>query len=337
MQPNQPIPPTPLPALPHSWSELTWQQLCDCWQVKLRYGGNPDVARAAALIALLQCKIQKSKFKIENDEQTGERLFRMSPSSRDCPDRICTAREIAHHAGTALKWYDFPYGDPGEKEQQDESGNVVKERREGVRGYVSNMKDAMILPLTETEVGGLPFALPQAACSNLTWEQYRALQLLTPQLFADGITEEQTLDLQAQFLAHCLVPAQDAAQTADKFGAKHVFKYDSLRAERTVPFWKMQMPSCPTLFHICFQVYQTALTYYETVYPLLFGGGGKRDPLQDALTGEAATIDAIMMKAHYASQQEVYDTNLPFILDILNTMAKEAKEIEKMNAKIKKK
>ena len=36
-----------LPSPPQSWSELTWQQLMDCWQVKMRYNGNADVARVA--------------------------------------------------------------------------------------------------------------------------------------------------------------------------------------------------------------------------------------------------------------------------------------------------
>ena len=43
-----------------------------------------------------------------------------------------------------------------------------------------------------------------------------------------------------------------------------------------------------------------------------------------------------MKYAGYAGQQEVYDSNIPFVLDILNTMTKEAKEIEKMNSRIKK-
>ena len=49
------------------------------------------------------------------------------------------------------------------------------------------------------------------------------------------------------------------------------------------------------------------------------------------------TINAVMMEAHYTSQQEVYDSNLPFILGILNTMTKEAQQIEAMNARIKSK
>jgi hypothetical protein len=42
-----------------------------------------------------------------------------------------------------------------------------------------------------------------------------------------------------------------------------------------------------------------------------------------------------MKYAGYAEQQQVYDSNLPFVLDILNTMTKEAKDIEEMNAKYK--
>ncbi len=109
-----------------------------------------------------------------------------------------------------------------------------------------------------------------------------------------------------------------------------------------VPYWKKVLTrngnmEGAVLFYICFQVYQTALEYYSISYPLLFGGNGKHDQLKDALTGEVNTINAVMMEANYTNQQEVYDSNVTFILDILNTMAKKAKEIERMNAKIKKK
>ena len=57
--------------------------------------------------------------------------------------------------------------------------------------------------------------------------------------------------------------------------------------------------------------------------------------MHDALQGEVGTVNTIMKYAGYAEQQQVYDSNLPFIFDILNTMTKEAKEIEEMNAKYK--
>ena len=189
------------------------------------------------------------------------------------------------------------------------------------------------------------------ACNNITWQQYRSLQAIAPQLFTEGITDEQAVDLQAQFLAHCLVPARPSEPTADQFRPRHIYRYDAERAEQTVPFWREQLAkeakennsslftlhsSLSILFHICFQCYQTALIYYEKAYPLLFAGG-KNDTMRDALQGEVGTVNTVMKYAGYAEQQQVYDSNLPFVLDILNTMTKEAKEIEKMNAKIKKK
>ena len=51
----------------------------------------------------------------------------------------------------------------------------------------------------------------------------------------------------------------------------------------------------------------------------------------------SGTLNAVMKYQGYSDPQQVYDANLPIILDTLNTMAKEAKEIEKMNSKIKKK
>ena len=110
--------------------------------------------------------------------------------------------------------------------------------------------------------------------------------------------------------------------------------------------WKMasarsqsSIAHCPLsiLYHVCLQCYQTALTYYAAVYPLLFSDEGKKDTMRDALQGEVGTINTVMKYAGYAEQQQVYDSNLPFVLDILNTMTKEAKQIEAVNAKIKRK
>ena len=65
------------------------------------------------------------------------------------------------------------------------------------------------------------------------------------------------------------------------------------------------------------------------------GSGTPSDPLHTALTGEVGTINAVMKYQGYSSPQEIYDTNLPIILGVLSNMTKEAKEIEKMNSKIK--
>lgn len=356
----------PLPSLPSSWSDLTWQQLWDCWMAKLRYGGNPDAARCAALLALtLGSNFRVSSVKF--DEQTGEQTYMLTP---DTGEALCvTPRQLAHLAKKALPWFDYPYGDRGDEAVKDEKGKVIKEARDPVRGYVNpSWRDAMQLPEERIVICGnktiagsewdsmseikrqqilqsspftLHFSIPQLACNNLTWEQYRSIQPLVPQIWQQDISEEQALLLQAQFTAYCLVPEQvQTEQTTplkDRFRPAHTFKFDSERAEQSVPFWQKQIESGSVIFHVCFQVYQTAIQYYETVYPLLFGGGGKEDPLRDALTGEVGTINAVMKYAGYRTQQEVYESYLPHVFDILNTMSKEAKEIEKMNSKIKRK
>lgn len=325
------------PALPSSWSSLTWQQLCDCWQVKLRFGGNADVARAAALLSLLGCSVGRDG--IATDMTTGETRYTLSAT--DGRLFTTTPRELAWMAKKAMTWFDFPYGDPGEKEERDEKGKVIKEGREAVSGYVGPLLDALALSETELQVDGAWFALPQVACNNITWQQYRSIQPLVPQLFQEGQTEDQVLNLQAQFLAHILVPDLPATPSssapADRFRPTHTYRYVAERAEQTVPFWKEQLTANPVLFHICFQAYHTAVLYYEKAYPLLFGSSSKSQEYTDALKGESGTLNAVMKYMGYSSQQEVYDSNLPFVLDILNTMAKEAKEIEKMNSKIKKK
>ncbi len=307
------------------------------------------MTRAAAFLSLLGCSVCRDTIAPQN-YKTGERQYLLR-----CDDGnlyIITPRILSQYAKQFLQWLDYPYGDPGEPAEKDEKGKVVREARNPVRGYVNpNFRDALDLPESELTVDGISFALPQVACNNLTWQQYRSLQALVPQLLADGITDETAIEIQAQFLAHILVPARPTASSSDRFSPQNTFRYDAERAEQTVPFWEgklkndsmrshnVQSPmfNVQCLFHLCFQCYQTAVQYYSQVYPLLFGGSGGSRDLEDALTGETGTLNSIMKYQGYTSPQEVYDTNLPIILSTLNTMTKEAKEIERMNAKIKKK
>lgn len=322
--------------VPESWSSLTWRQLRGCWQAKVRYGGNADVARAAALLDLLGMPVCRGR---SERPGTGEAVYALS--DRDGGLWTVTPRCLSQMARAAIPWFDYPYGDPGEPVVKDGSGKVVKEARDPVRGYVGPMRDALVLPEETVTVAGRKFALPQVACNNLTWQQYRSLQAISPQLFREGIGEEQVTDLQAQFLAHCLVPRSlallDTGGSSVRIRPHWEYTYDATRAEGLIKFWRRQVRRDAVLFHICLQAYQTALVYYAAAYPLLFSDDGRSDPMRDALQGEVGTINTVMKYAGYAEQQQVYDSNLPFVLDILNTMAKEAKQIEAMNAKIKRK
>lgn len=327
---------TSLPKLPGSWSELSWQQLTVCWQVKQRFGGNADVARATALLQLLRLKVERRKAPVY-DLATGEPLYMVC--DKDGERYRLTPRELSGMAKDVLPWFDYPYGDPGEPTVKDDKGKVTKEARDPVRGYVSKMSDALILPEDTMKVGRKVFALPQVACHNLTWQQYRSLQAIAPQLFSEGVGDDRAADLQAQFLAHTLVPRSlallDTTGGSIRLRPHYEFCYNTMQAEGLVRFWKRHADG--TLFHICFQCYQTALTYYAATYPLLFSGDDKKSVMRDALAGEVDTINTIMKYQGYSKPEDVYAENLPLILSTLNTMTKEAKEIERMNARIKKK
>lgn len=362
-----------LPPLPRSWSALTWQQLCDCWQVKLRYAGNADAARAAALLKLVGLgQNARSNQNTQSDSLTGETRYTLAAA--DGRRFTVTPRELSQMAKQALPWFDFPYGDMGDKEIVDENGKVVKERREPHPGYVNPVgewRDALVMPVETVTipVSHFPswrkvhFVLPQVACNNLTWRQYRSLQGIVAQIFHEGVTEQQSWQLQAQFLAHALTPRSlalfDTNGGSIRFHLHWEYRYDADRADRLAKWWERQMSrsnrsnrsnlnilsnlrnrralSAPVLYYICFQAYQTAMQFYEAVFPDLFGGSSRPDSLRTALTGESDTIVAIMDEGGFTEPQQVYDAHLPFILSILNRMAKKAKEIEKMNAKIKKK
>ena len=325
---------TYLPPIPQTWSELSWTQLCGCWQAKMRYGGNADVARAAGLLAVCGLTVDGRE---PADSRTGESIYRLKDQNGQT--WTTTASELAHLARETMPWFDWPYGDQGDKEERDEQGKVIRERREGHPGYVhpnqQDWRDAMVLQEETVEVAGVTFALPQGACSNITWHQYRSLQAIAPQLWQDGLTDDEARSLHAQFLAYILVPAPPTADTGDRFHTKPSFRYDAERAEASVAFWEEQLngADAPVLFHICFQVWQTAMAnFYPSVFPLLFGGG-KSDPLHTALTGETDTINAVMKYQGYSSPEQVYNTELPIILGTLNAMSKEAKEIEKIKRK----
>ena len=152
------------------------------------------------------------------DGQTGESTYTIEAA--DGRRFTTTPRQLAHLAKQALPWLQYPSGDPGKEAVKDDKGKVVEESVPPHRGYVSGMRDAMILPVESIDIEGRRYALPQAAMNNLTWEQYRSLQPLPPQRFQDGVTEADALRMQAEFLSYCLVPEGEPDQTGNPLDRK---------------------------------------------------------------------------------------------------------------------
>ena len=117
----------------------------------MRYNGNADVARVAALLKTLPQPLSVSdgsEWTVKRgniDPMTGEQQYILSTPLHSGRGRgwVCTARELSQMAQAAIPWFDYPYGDPGKEAVKNEKGKVVEEAVSPVRGYVSGMRDAL--------------------------------------------------------------------------------------------------------------------------------------------------------------------------------------------------
>lgn len=90
------------------------------------------------------------------------------------------------------------------------------------------------------------------------------------------------------------------------------------------------------LFPVMNQFFQSVQVYYNNIFPDLFTVN-KTSEGKDYLQMEVETMNAVMKYAGFKSYQDINSSNAVFILGVLNDMSKEAKEIKKMNEKLKKK
>jgi len=162
------------------------------------------------------------------------------------------------------------------------------------------------------------------------------------------LTYEQNINMQAtaedpvKFLAHALVPRRWAwtERIGDSFRIRlhRSYEYSSATAEETEAYLTKHKTNklLPLLHAIILQWMQSCMMYYKQQFPDLFRPSdkeGKHNPL----IATVGTINAVMKYAGYSRQQEVFESNAISVLEILNTMAKEAHEIEKMTPKKKNK
>ena len=217
-------------------------------------------------------------------------------------------------------------------------------------GFLDEPVHVTTLPFEWTWVCGRRYKAPEFRMSSVTYEQYGNAQRylsaywdcqnLCETLLKNGATRKavrharsQALDARAGFLAHLYIAPSfqltDSRHEGTRLSLQRVYHYDSERAERNKR--RMRMASS-YLFDLTVWYFQSCLKEYSEELPLLFkehkGPDGK-----SAMFMEIGTINAVLKYAGYTSQQDVYDTNAIFVFDILNSMAQEAEEIERINRK----
>ena len=92
-----------------------------------------------------------------------------------------------------------------------------------------------------------------------------------------------------------------------------------------------------SLFPILYQLFQSSLLQYQTMFPHVFSSSGGKGGADNPIVSELGTLNAVMKYQGYTTQQEVYDTNALFVFKIIDSMTREAKEMEKANKRASRK
>lgn len=227
------------------------------------------------------------------------------------------------------------------------------------------------IPKDSIWIGNRKYKIPDNLLINLTYGQYSdcqhalqsywsAMQVLTwdekeeaqKKRSRKKPSEEQIeyatkllLESQAMFTASILTPRRfQLFDTKDglRIHLGYVWVYDSGEAQElskkigtrlyvrnSILGSKVNMIA---LFGILYRQFQSCVQEFYKMYPNLFsGGGGEND--DHPLTVEIGTLNAIMKYAGFCKSEDVYESNAVVIFKWLDSMTKEAKEMEKITKK----
>lgn len=225
-------------------------------------------------------------------------------------------------------------------------------------GFLDNLFGRTVTPygIIRLRMGTLHLKAPQDAMTDVTFAQYLSAQNL---LIVYWDTEKvlQTLirrkssraairfqkkrmkQVRCKFLA-CLFNRSEL-ETGEIREGRYMRKY----RRRVWSFRRSQITENARwfgrvekrMFPVMVQYFQSVQEYYGRMYPDLFYSGGKKEGKQNPVKIEVEMLNNIMKYQGFSDYDSVYDSEAVRILGIMNAMAKEAKEIEKMNQRYSKK
>lgn len=91
------------------------------------------------------------------------------------------------------------------------------------------------------------------------------------------------------------------------------------------------------MFPVMELFFQSVQEAYSRLFPDLYTPSGKGKKVTNPIVQEVSMVNSIMKEQGYVSPEDVYRSLAVQILDIMNTMCKKAKEIERMNQRMSKK
>ena len=91
------------------------------------------------------------------------------------------------------------------------------------------------------------------------------------------------------------------------------------------------------MFPVMELFFQSVQEAYSRLFPDLYTPSGKGKKVTNPIVQEVSMVNSIQKEQGYVSPEDVYRSLAVQILDIMNTMCKKAKEIERMNQRMSKK
>lgn len=319
-----------LPALPKSWNHLSTREmeqvnrLMRRKQQMLRYID----ADAADRQFKLQCFLLFSKLKIVRravKDEKGEFVY------------------LLRHRGLKHLFERIPM-----------RSWQINQWIDGCLGFLDDPHKRTMCPYTYIHLRGKKFKAPSDLMTNLTYHQYSRAQTLLSSYWdtlklIDTLIErnassqaiqaqiQKIKSYQCQFLSTLFNESYIETET-EKEGKtikvnRRVWMYDELQTDENE--WRFKKV-CNQMFPVMLQFFQSVQSYFSIIFPDLFTTG-KSINKANVLHMEAHTVNAVMKYQGFKDTDAVYQSASFRILEILDTMSKDAKQIEEMNRKMKSK
>lgn len=314
-----------LPKLPNGWDALTPEQMVQLNRIRKEHGISKENFMLQAFCYLLDIRLITAQ-KNEQDEYVY--IFQQNGKEEQIP---LEAWEIQFFIDEQLKWL------------TEDSTRLLD-----------------VFPILILR--GKKFGSPGYAMAGMTYQQYKKTQdcvilhhRITGQLVDwfrkskdglnnnDKVTVENLLEelkkVKGKFLACVYSPETEVKSrivdgqsiTCNPPEKAYVFSPNQIT---TYAEWFEDIPDEKT--EAIMQLFSGVMINYRKMFPLLFPEKAEENKKpSNFIQVESATMNALQAKLNFNNYQTIYDSNAPFILEKLNAMLKEGKELDEQRRKMK--
>ena len=315
-----------LPALPKSWDEISSRNLEEIHRLMARRR-----VRASAL-----------------GEAKAESLYYL-----DCFLLLCGLKVKRSYVDAGNGEYIYLFRRKGWKhlfESIPMKANVVRWWMRQL-SFLEKEQTMYNPPYDIIKLKGRKFKCPGVVMADITYHQYMRAQNLLISYWNIMEKVEECRDLKAahKLVAECkktqrsflaVLFNQETTVLTENGGELKLpkprkdFKYIDIQDEINERYFKSVSDR---MFPVMVQFFQSCQSYFATLFPDLFTSSGEGNQEKNVLKIELETVNSVMKHQGFRDYDTIYNSQAVRILDVLNQMSKEAKEIRRMQSGLKSK